>query len=81
MEKPEPPTRDCLVPSLGHIPAHKNGLNLKKKKKEREREREKQQGPRGRPGSRKGEERREELMRMSLGFCLRENRSTIHEKG
>lgn len=36
MEKPEPPTCDCLVPSLGHIPAHKNGLNLKKK---RERER------------------------------------------
>lgn len=61
------PNRDCLVPSLGHIPAHTNGLNLKK-----EREREKQQGPRGRPGSRKGEERREELMRMSLGFCVRE---------
>lgn len=76
MEKAEPPARDCLVPSLGHIPAHKKGLNLKEKK-----EREKKQGPRGRPGSRKGEETGEEWMRMSLGFCVRENRSTIHEKG
>ena len=36
MEKAEPPARDCLVPSLGHIPAQKMGLNLKEKKRERE---------------------------------------------